>query len=171
MKANEILLLGREIEDLMLESDGELTDDIMAKIQILDAELPQTLDRYAFVIDYLKSQESWLKDQANHFASKAKTVGRSVANLRERIAYLMESIGESKVKSMAHNYSLRETTSIDLRMEDLDGETMQNLMTLGLVVYESVVKTDKTKLKEWAKAQEHLPEYVVLNHKKSVNIR
>ncbi len=85
MKLHELAHLANTIEEKLLESSGEITEDIEAMLTIRDENLPDTIERYAFSVDKMKSAAQLYHKRANDLLKIAKGMENMSDNLIKRV--------------------------------------------------------------------------------------
>lgn len=163
---NDIIKQYQELEERLIESGGALDDELEAALTENTESLGHKLDGYAGFIGYLKGQIEYLKGEAENFASRAKTIGNSIGAMRERMAFAMETTGESKIKTAAHSYSIRTTENWQLK--DIDKDTEEELIDNGFGEY--LFKADMKAIKDEYKGTE-TPAFIEVAQKVSITIR
>ena len=71
---NDILSNYQEIENSLIDNDGELSDDIEEKLRINNLDLSEKLNGYEKFVRYLKHQTEYLKTMEDHYAKRRKTI-------------------------------------------------------------------------------------------------
>ena len=163
---NDIIKQYQELEERLIESGGALDDELEGALAENAESLGHKLDGYAGFIGYLKGQIEYLKSEAEHFASRAKTFGNSIDAMRARMAFAMETTGESKIKTADHSYSIRTTES--WKLKDIDKDTEEELIDEGLGEYQ--FKADMKAIKGEYKDSEP-PSFIDVTQKVSITIR
>ena len=155
----------RAIEDLLIEASGEITEDIAAKLEAVGDALGEKLDRYAGVIGYMKGQIEYLKAEAEQYTARAKALSNSVEAMRERMAFAMGEVGEDKIKTDKHSYSLRTTQSWKLA-DDLPDSRLREIAMLGYGKFDF-----KLDVKAVKNGEAEAPDFVTVTAKTSITIR
>ena len=75
---NDILINYQEIENSLIDNDGELSDDIEEKLRINNLDLSEKLNGYEKFVRYLKHQTEYLKSMEDHYAKRRKTSENSI---------------------------------------------------------------------------------------------
>lgn len=165
---HQLITQMQEIEEQLIEAQGELTPEIEALISATEEKIEDKLDSYAAVIEYLKGQAEYLDKQEKLFAGRKRTVKNSIDSMKERMLGAMQAIGRDKIKTSAHSYSYRDYVSYGVRDDATEGER-KALTEHGLGTFE--FKPDKTAIKERYENAEEIPDYITVNTKTSLTIR
>ncbi len=163
---NDLIEKFHEIEFMLIEAGGALDDEIERLITSNEKAIEKKLDGYAGVIEYLKGQAEYLDGQAKLFTARKRTIQNSIESMRERMVYAMQETKNTKIKTAAHNYSLRTTES--WKIKDIDRDTEDELVDEGLGEYQ--FKADMNAIKEEYKDAE-APEFIEVSKKTSITIR
>jgi hypothetical protein len=155
----------RNIEDLIIDASGEITPDIEAMLESFGDALGAKLDGYAGVIGYMKGQIEYLKAEAEQYTSRAKALSNSVDAMRERMTFAMVEVGEAKIKTEKHSYSVRTTQSWRLA-NDLPDSRLREIQGLGYGKFD--FKLDVKAVKD---GEPEAPDFIVVTEKQSITIR
>jgi len=155
----------RVIEDLLIEASGEITEEVAAKLEAFGDARGQKLDGYAGVIGYMKGQIDYLKAEAEQYTSRAKALSNSIEAMRERMTFAMGEVGETKIKTEKHSYSVRTTQSWRLA-DDLPDSRLREIEGLGYGRFE--FKPDIKAIKD---GETDAPDFVTVTEKQSITIR
>jgi len=170
MPLAELLGQYRAVEDALIESGGEITTDIEAMIASVSACIGEKLDGYAGFVAWCRGQAAYLKAEAEQYASRARTLTAAVDSMRERMVYAMQTIGEEKVKTAKHSYSLRVTESWSVDEGLFSARDLDGLIAKGLA--ERTYKVDIAGLKkDVATGGGDVPEYIAVTSRTSITIR
>ncbi len=165
---NDIIMEFVEIEQILIENGGELTNEVEDRLDQNAFDLDTKLDRYEGFIRYLKGQAEYLKKQEQYFNSKRKTAENTIIKMRERIMFAMIAVGKEKVKTMSHSFSTRETESWSINEVEFKPEDKLKLQELGFM---SEPKPLISELKKHYKDNEVLPSYINVTKKKGLTVR
>ena len=161
---NELIDLYREIEDRLIEQQGEVDDVLEDELMTIAGSISDKLDACQGYIKYAEGQAEWLKSEAKDLTARAKTMENSVDSLRKRMAYLMQVTGNDTIRGR-HSYSLRTTESWKISPAATT-ELMEQLYSEGLAKRE--IKPDIAAIK---KAYAVAPAYIDVTENVSICIR
>ena len=162
---NEILTLGHQIEGMLDENEGEVTQEIEELLAIFEGDLDTKLDSIKELIDYLKASSRYLKEKSDEFARKSKSRLNQVEHLKSMIILALEDTGNEKIKTQSYSFSMRETESIEVAEQP---ENVAFLAEVGL--FNVKYAPDKKAIKDFMAENGGL-DWVKINKKKSVTIR
>lgn len=165
---NDLIEKFHEIEFKLIEAGGALDDEIERLITSNEKAIEKKLDGYAGVIEYLKGQAEYLDRQAKLFTARKRTIQNSIESMRERMVYAMQETKNTKIKTAAHNYSLRTTESWKINEAVPKEEYETYLVEEGLAEYQ--FKPNMTAIKEEFKGDE-IPHFIEAIPKTSITIR
>jgi hypothetical protein len=163
----DLIGMYRDIEEQIINASGEISPEIEIALAENQEAIEAKLDGYAGMIGYLKGQAEYLKKEAEHYTTRARTLLNAVESMRERMVYAMTATGQDKVKTMTHSYSLRITESWQQREDSLTKEEFEKLVNQGLAKID--FKLDVKALKDECGGVP--PEYIEVVPKVSINIR
>ena len=164
---NSIVMRHHLAEELLFDAGGELTVEIIELIEDNETALKDKLDAYTEWIGYCKGQAEYLKGLAEEYTKRAKTMINASDSARERVLQAMIELGETKVKTLKHNYSVRVTDSWKVK-DDINNLTQKYLVSNKLA--EFVFKPSISAIKEFNKGFD-VPEYIEVTSKNSLTIR
>ena len=164
---NELIDLYREVEDRIIEQQGEVDDIIEEELVSLHGSIADKLDACQGYIKYAEGQADWLKAEASDLVARAKTMENSVESLRKRMVFLMQTTGNDKIKGK-HSYSLRNTESWKMNHAATD-EVLEMLCDEGLAVKETKIKPDISAIKKAFVSG--APPFIDVTKNVSINIR
>jgi len=164
---NSIVMRHHLAEELLFDAGGELTVEIIELIEDNETSLKDKLDAYTEWIGYCKGQAEYLKGLAEEYTKRAKTMINASDSARERVLQAMIELGETKVKTLKHNYSVRVTDSWKVK-DDINNLTQKYLVSNKLA--EFVFKPSISAIKEFNKGFD-VPEYIEVTSKNSLTIR
>jgi hypothetical protein len=165
MNLNKIIEEFHELEDQIIEAGGEITPEVEAAMSWNTDKLNDKLDGYAGFISYLKGQADYLKSEQAKYRDRQRATENMITHMRESVLYAMRIVGEIKIKTLAHSYSVRQTESWKLR--DITPEIESELIADGLA--EKTFKASLSEIKK--KYADNPPEYIEIINNESVTIR
>lgn len=95
-----------EITRLIIQSGGELSPELEARLDLNGAKLMAKVDAYVAIEDELAAQEALWKARAQAVAEMAKRFGSNRERLRERVKLAMAQLGTTEVQGEFHRYKL-----------------------------------------------------------------
>ena len=169
---NEIMADYHDLEEMLIDSEGEITKPIEAFMDWCRDNFETKMDGYADFISYLKGQIEYHKNIEKQFEKRRKTLENTIKGLRERMIYAMDVQEFDKLKTQKHSFSLRLTESIHVdesKLEDSKSEwNKESLVSQNWA--EFVFKPILTQIKNDFKDKEY-PDWVITESKKSITIR
>lgn len=147
---NDIIVSYHDLEEMLMESYGEITPEIEAHMDWLERELADKLDGYADFMSYLQGQIDWLKGVAETYQRRATTLENIIKYMKHRILNALIAAGEKKVKTPSHSFSHVQRSDYVLIHEDAIPRAVKNeFCANGLA--EEVTKYDKKAVANWLK--------------------
>lgn len=99
-----------EIERILIESDGELTKEVEAKLTVSGLELPAKVEGYSHILQRIEVMSEHYKRQAQFFQKLAKTCDNFETALKENIKASMSILGVSEIEGQSIVYKLTDST-------------------------------------------------------------
>ena len=165
---NDIIKKFQEIENMLLESDGEISDDIESQLIENENNLSSKLDGYQKFSTYLNGQVEYLKSVEEQYVKRRKTIENSIKRLRERMLNAMLVTGNDKIKTTEHNYSVSESEKWIVNIDDIDEEIKLDLVKQGLG--ENVFKTNLSEVKNKFK-NDKVPDWITIEKNKYLRVK
>ena len=169
MKLHDLITKFHEIEDLIIQGEGEITPEIEVMLDVNSDALNDKLDSYENLKRYLKGQIEYLKSQEAHYKKRRNTLANTVKWLSENQTYALKQTENKKLKTSEYNYSVRRTDKAIIDERNISSEWDSKLVFLDLA--ENVMKYDKTEIKKHFKNEPELPNWLKFEEKWSVTAR
>ena len=164
---NDIIKKFQDIESLILESEGMISDEIEAKLIDNETDLSKKLDGYEKFSRYLKGQIEYLKSTEEQYAKRRKTIENSIKRIRERMLNAMLVLGKSKVKTLEYNFSIGETEKWNIDLDKIGESVKDDLVNQGLA--DNIFKPNLTQIKNEYK--EDIPNWVRVEKNKHLRVK
>lgn len=165
---NDIMKDFHDIEEMLIESGGELTPEIEELLDQNADDLDSKLDGYASFIEYLKGQAQYLKNVEDQFKDHRQIVENTVKRMRDRVLHALKATGKEKHKTALHSYWVKMTDSWNVEADRLGQEDKAGLVESGLA--EFVFKPSITGLKNAYKGKP-IPSWIEVTINESIQIR
>lgn len=94
-----------EIENRIIESNGELTPEIEALLYLNTNELSQKVDNYVGLMKKMELTASYYKDKAQFFLKLANTFDKVHDSCCERMLQALKTLGTDEIKG--HDYKFK----------------------------------------------------------------
>jgi len=147
---NDIITSYHDLEEMLIESYGDITPEIEAQMDWLEQELANKLDGYADFMSYLKGQIDWLKGVAETYRRRALTLENTIKHMKNRVLNALKVAQETKVKTATHSFSHVERTDYVLIHEDAIPRAVKNeFCANGLA--KKITEYDKKAVTKWLK--------------------
>lgn len=132
-----------QIEAMLLESQGEITEAIEAALAVRDLELTEKVDGYSHIMDRFAALESHYKEKAEFFSRISKQCSNVQDRLKNNIKFAMQEMGTTELVGVDIRFTLKPTTG-SLVIDDAEIVPVE----FKSEVIETVI--DKKKLKDAA---------------------
>ena len=165
---NEILESYQSIEMMLVDNEGVINEDIEKLLDINETDLKSKLDSYQGFSKYLEGQVSYLKVMESHYAKRRKVLENSIRRCKESMVNALSVIDKGKIKTSNYNFSLGESESWTVDLDDIDDSLKESLIEKGLA--ENVFKISMNELKKEYKniEKEKRPKWIKVSNKKYV---
>ena len=165
---NDIIRKFQDLENLIMESDGEITDDLENILLQNDEDLSKKLDGYEKFSRYLKGQVEYLKTAEEQYSKRRKVLDNSINRIKERMLNAMLIVGKDKIKTTEYNFSVGNSEKWNLDIEKLNEKQRNELLLSGLA--ENVFKAKISEIKSEYKDSE-LPDWIIVEKNKHIRVK
>jgi hypothetical protein len=108
------------LDQLLFESNGEITPELEAWMQEISTNLATKVDALAFVLQNLDNRQKQLKEKAEQYKEMQKRFEAAEKRLREYIQQNITLLGSDSVEGSDYKFSLRETPGrLEVNEEEL----------------------------------------------------
>lgn len=136
-----------EIKEILIQNDGELTDDLEHKLVITEKELEEKSANYGIVIKDYSLEIEALDNAIQDLQQRKQKRLKAQQALKDKIANAMQEFGLKKVETPIVTLSFRKSTSVQIDDEDaISSEFVKTKIT------SSISKTEIKKALEAGKA-------------------
>jgi uncharacterized protein YukE len=94
------------LEELLLESGGELTPEFETWLEQINTQLEQKADSYAHVLDKLEANIALLRQNAKQYTDAARSLENAQTRIKDRIKDALEAMGKSKLSGNRKTFTL-----------------------------------------------------------------
>ena len=165
---NDIIRKFQDLENLIIESEGEITDDLENILLQNDEDLSRKLDGYEKFSRYLKGQIEYLKAAEEQYSKRRKVLENSITRIKERMLNAMLIVGKDKIKTTEYNFSVGNSEKWNLDLEKLNEEQKNKLLSSGLA--ENVFKAKISEIKNEYKDLD-LPDWIIVEKNKHLRVK
>ena len=165
---NDIIRKFQDLENLIMESDGEITDDLEKILLQNEEDLSAKLDGYEKFSRYLKGQAEYLRTAEEQYSKRRKVLDNSIIRIKERMLNAMMITGKERVKTTEFNFSIGNTEKWNLDVEKLNEDQKNDLLSSGLA--ENVFKAKISEIKNQYKDSD-LPDWIVVEKNKHLRVK
>jgi len=154
---NDILSNYQSLELELIESGGELTEDLEKKICINSNELSDKMDGYEKFIRYLKKQSEYLQSMEEHYYKRRKVLENSIKRCKGSMINALKLTGKDKLKTNEFNFSINISKKWKIIESDLNQKIKDRLISKGLA--ENSFRPNLSAIKNEYK-QKELPDWI-----------
>jgi hypothetical protein len=140
----------KALEDLIIEQNGDITDDQDIVMQWMDdtnEELAKKLENYGKLIQELQARSEARHAEAVRLRARATVDLNAAANLRRRLMFFFQERGMRSMDTASFKFSLRKSGGVK-PMEFVEADVTDEFKTLVV---------DKSKIRKALEAGQELP--------------
>lgn len=102
----EIVNITSNIENMLIEANGEITEEIEQLLAIKDVQLPQKVDSYSLITDRFEKIEEYYKIKAAEFMAISKAASKVQDRLKEGLKLAMKDMGITELNGIDYRFKL-----------------------------------------------------------------
>lgn len=125
----ELVVQSAEISRALVESDGELTNQLEDLLKDFETGLTHKIDGYSFIEDQLEVQAAFFKKKAEVYTRIAKAHERAQERLRDRLKQAMQCMERPEIQGDEIIYKLvKGNPSLQIEIKDLPQEYLLQIV-------------------------------------------
>jgi len=97
-----------ELDRMLIESGGELNEEIENALALNQKDLQVKVDKYKLYMDHLKQRTEYFKDLETEARDARKVFENSSDKLKDRIKYMMNTLNVNEIDGEAFRFKLIE---------------------------------------------------------------
>jgi len=97
-----------ELDRLLIESGGELNEEVENALALNQKDLQVKVDKYKLYIDHLKQRAEYFKELENEAREARKVFENSSDSLKDRIKYMMNMLNVNEIDGETFRFKLIE---------------------------------------------------------------
>ena len=164
----DIIASYQDIEMKLIESEGEIDENIEKILLINESELSDKLDGYEKFTRYLKGQIEYLKNMEDLYSKRRKILDSSIKKCKEAMAAALTITGKNKIKTKEFNFSLGKSYKWDIDTPSINEDDKIDLINNGIA--ENIFKIHMKELKELYKDSDKAPDWININEKLFIRV-
>lgn len=86
------------IEKMLIESGGEMTDEISEILAVTEQSMSEKIDGYHLIIDRFETLKKYYEEKAEYFKTISNQCGNASKRLKENIKVAMINLGVDEIK-------------------------------------------------------------------------
>ena len=162
---NDILKTYQDIETKLVESMGEVDENLESLLFDNEVELNDKLDGYEKFSRYLKGQVEYLKQMEEHYSHRRKILDKSIKRCKDSMTNALSITNKKNIRTQEFNFSLGKSEKWEIdstALTDMDKKELiekglaENLFKIHLKEIKNVYKEEETEVPEWINIQENL---------------
>jgi hypothetical protein len=108
-----------ELNEILVNSGGELTPEIETRLAISQTELQEKSINYAYIIKQNQAESDAIETEIKRLKAIKDSLDSTNDKLKETISFSMQTYGITEVKTTALKLSFRKSESVDITDESL----------------------------------------------------
>ena len=164
----DIIANYQDIEMKLIESEGEVSQELEKLLSINESELGDKLDGYEKFTRYLKGQVDYLKKMEEMYVKRRKILDNSIKRCKESMTAALTVTGNSNIKTKEFNFSVGKSQKWEIDTLLINDNDKMKLIKDGLA--ENVFKIHLNELKTQCKNNENIPDWININEKLFVRV-
>ena len=168
---NDILNEYQIIENELISSDGEISEELESKLNLHEKELGDKLDGYEHFVRYLKGKIEYLKNMENHFSQRRKVLENSIKRCKSSMTSSLLITGKDKIQTSDFNFSLGKSKKWSINIDLLDEEQKLSLIKRNLAENLFQVKLSDIKLEYSNIDFPDIPEWINIEESDFIKVR
>ena len=168
---NDILNEYQIIENELISSDGEISEELENKLNLHEKELGDKLDGYEHFVRYLKGKIEYLKDMESHYNKRRKVLENSIKRCKNSMTSSLLLTGKNKIQTSDFNFSLGKSQKWSINEDLINEEERQGLINKELA--ENLFKVKLSDLKaEYSDINDNdMPEWINIDESEFIKVR
>lgn len=161
------------LDDLLAESEGEVTVEIEALIEELDAKADAKIERVALYILGQQGRAKQIKDEEDRLAARRRAVTNGADNLKLYLERTLRTIGKEKVAGVLATVAIQKNNP-SVTAPAWDEDALRGIAAYAPQFVTRVPESfalNKRALLDAAKAGDPLPDGVEIVRTESIRIR
>lgn len=90
----------------LIENEGEVTPELEALMAETHFKLAEKVDRYAYVLEMLETQEIWYRSKAHEFSHMAARLEANRQKMKDRMKEMMVAINQNELSGNEVRFKL-----------------------------------------------------------------
>jgi hypothetical protein len=168
---NDILNEYQIIENELISSDGEISEELENKLNLHKKELGDKLDGYEHFVRYLKGKIEYLKNMENHFSQRRKALENSIKRCKNSMTSSLLITGKSKIQTSDFNFSLGKSKKWSVNIDLLDDEEKLSLIEKDLAENSFQIKLSDIKSEYSSIDSDDIPEWINIEESDFIKVR
>lgn len=120
MNLPELVRLSNELRLYLVESNGEISDEMAQGLAILETNLPTKCDSYKFVIDDMELETVKWKERADEFTRVSRGYKSFVERLKDNLKHAALAMGKTELFGNDYRWKLQNSKpSVVIENEEL----------------------------------------------------
>jgi len=168
---NDILNEYQIIENELISSDGEISEELENKLNLHEKELGDKLDGYEHFVRYLKGKIEYLKNMENHFSQRRKVLENSIKRCKNSMTSSLLITGKNKIQTSDFNFSLGKSKKWSVNIDLLDEEEKLSLIEKDLAENSFQIKLSDIKSEYSSIDSDDIPEWIIIEESDFIKVR
>lgn len=106
MKLLELVNESNAVIAQLIESQGEITPELAARMEVIELKLPEKIDNYAGLMDRIDMEAEFFKQKAQEYLKVQRGLNNLKDAMKERIKFSMRELKVDEVKGIYERFKL-----------------------------------------------------------------
>jgi len=168
---NDILEDYQNLENELINNNGELSEELEQKLNLHEKELGEKLDGYEHFVRYLKSKVEYLKNMENHFSTRRKVLENSIKRCKNSMTNSLLMTGKNKLQTHDFNFSLGKSKKWSVDIDSLNDSEKLELVENGLAENIFQIKLSDIKNEYSDFEDEKIPKWIAIETSDFIKVR
>ena len=168
---NDILNEYQLLENELISTNGEISEDLESKLNLHEKELGEKLDGYEHFVRYLKGKVEYLKSMENHYSKRRKVLENSIKRCKNSMTSSLVITGKNKIQTSDFNFSLGKSQKWSINIEIMNEDDKVELIDKNLAENTFQVKLSDIKTEFSNIDSEDIPEWINIEETDFIKVR
>ena len=168
---NDILNEYQLLENELISTNGEISEDLENKLNLHEKELGEKLDGYEHFVRYLKGKVEYLKSMENHYSKRRKVLENSIKRCKNSMTSSLVITGKNKIQTSDFNFSLGKSQKWSINIEIMNEDDKVELIDKNLAENTFQVKLSDIKNEFNGTDLDDMPEWINIEESDYIKVR
>jgi hypothetical protein len=103
----ELVSVSNQFRQYLIENNGEITDEMIQSLAIVEKGLPEKVDSYKFIIEEMEHEAEKWKERSEEFLKAHKTYKKFAEKLKENLKLACVTMNVTELKGNTYRWKLQ----------------------------------------------------------------